>query len=180
LTSSQRPAPTSAWQAGGDVVDHRHGRERVRFLEDHADGAADGDDVDPRVVEVEAVEQHLALGASAGDLLVHAVDAADHRRLAAAGGADDRGHVVGAEGEVDSLDRVVGAVVGVQPAQLDLADAALAATGRRPPGLRLRGRGGGNPGRLAALLLLWVGLGHRGGLGRVLLVHARTPRVAGE
>ena len=52
--------------------------------------ATHGDDVDPRVVEVEAVEHHLPLGPRPGDLLVHAVDAADHRRLAAARGADDR------------------------------------------------------------------------------------------
>ena len=50
-----------------------------------------------RVVEVEPVEQDLALGPGAGDLLVHAVDAAHHRRLAAARGADDRRDLVGAK-----------------------------------------------------------------------------------
>ena len=48
------------------------------------------------------------------DLLMHPVDAANHGRLAAAGGSDDRGDVGGCEGEADVLDRVMGAVVGVQ------------------------------------------------------------------
>ena len=69
----------------------------------------------PRLVHVGVVEQHAALGARAGDLLVHAVDAADHRRLAAAGRADDRGDLVGAEIEVDALD-LLG--VAVERAQL--------------------------------------------------------------
>ncbi len=59
-----------------------------------------------RGVDVDVVEQHPALGARAGDLLVHAVDAADHRRLAASGGPDDRGDLVGLEGQVDALDAV--------------------------------------------------------------------------
>ena len=101
-------------QAGGDVVEDRHRRERVGLLEDHADRAAHGDDVDRGVVEVDVVEQHLALGARAGDLLVHAVDAAHHRRLAAAGRADDRGDLVGVEVEVDALDLLGGAVEGAQ------------------------------------------------------------------
>ena len=62
LTSSHRPAPRSDAstrssqvglrlaavepQAGGDVVEDRHRRERVGLLEDHADRAADRDDVD--------------------------------------------------------------------------------------------------------------------------------------
>ena len=117
-TSSHRPAPRSASstfcvqvlappggqaQAGGDVVEDRHRGEGVGLLEDHPDRAAHRDHVDGRVVHVGALEQHPTLGAGAGDLLVHAVDAADQRRLAAAGGADDGGHLVGAELEVDAL-----------------------------------------------------------------------------
>ena len=66
-----------------------------------------------------SVEQHPALGARPGDLLVHAVDAADHRRLAAARGADDRRHLVGAELEVDALDLLGVAVEGAQLLQPD-------------------------------------------------------------
>ena len=73
-----------------------------------------GHDVDVRRVEVDVVEQDLALRPRSGNLLVHPVDAADHRGLAAAGGADDRGHVARLEGEVHALDRMDVAVVGVQ------------------------------------------------------------------
>ncbi len=41
-------------QAGRDVVEDRHRRERVRLLEDHADRAAHRDDVDRRAVDVVA------------------------------------------------------------------------------------------------------------------------------
>ena len=104
-------------QAGGDVVEHRHRRERVGLLEDHPDRAAHRDDVDRRVVHVELVQQHASLGAGAGDLLVHAVDAAHHRRLATARRSDDRRDLVGAELEVDPLDLLGLAVEGAQALQ---------------------------------------------------------------
>ncbi len=107
-------------QAGGDVVEDRHRGEGVGLLEDHPDGAAHGDDVDGGVVDVELVEQHAPLGAGAGDLLVHAVDAAHHRGLAAAGGADDGGDLVGGEAQVDAPDLLGGAVEGAQPLQANL------------------------------------------------------------
>ena len=106
LAAGRRRCDAVKRRPGGDVVEDRHRRERVRLLEDHADRAAHGDDVDARAVDVDVVEQDLALGARAGDLLVHAVDAAHQRRLAAARRADDRRHLVGAEVEVDALDRV--------------------------------------------------------------------------
>src|SRR5271165_3660591 len=90
-------------QARRDVLVDRHRREGVRFLEDHPDRAADRDDVDRGVVDVDVLEHHLALGAGAGDLLVHAVDAAYERRLAGARRPDDRGDLVGGEVEVDPL-----------------------------------------------------------------------------
>ncbi len=79
----------------------------IRFLKDHADRTTHRDDVDPGVVEVEAIEQDLALGAGSGDLFVHAVDAAHHRRLAATRGSDDRRHRAGVEVEVDPAHGVV-------------------------------------------------------------------------
>ena len=77
-------------------------------------------DIDVRAVQVDVVEQHPAIRARPGDLLVHPVDAANHRRLPAAGGADDRGHVSGLEGQVEVLDRVIRTVIGVQALELDM------------------------------------------------------------
>ena len=133
-------------QAGGDVVEHRHRRERVGLLKDHADRAAHRDDVDRRVVDVGVVEQHAPLGVRAGDLLVHAVDAAHHRRLAAARRADDRGDLVGAEVEVDALDLFGLAVEGAQLLERDaqprlgLVQAARPRQGRRRARAALRRR----------------------------------------
>ena len=94
-------------QAGGDVVEDRHRRERVRLLEDHADHAADRGDVDrPGRRCRRRRAGTVALDARAGDLLVHAVDAAHERRLAAARRADHRRHLVGAVVQVDALDGV--------------------------------------------------------------------------
>ncbi len=138
LALAAAPAGTEA-QPGGDVVEHRHRRERVGLLEDHADRATHRDDVHRRVVHVGLVEQHAALGVSAGDLLVHAVDAAHHRRLAAARRADDRGDLVGAELQVDPLDLFGLAVEGAQ---------ALQAHAQARPGLDQAGDGRSDPVRL--------------------------------
>ena len=133
LTSSHRPRRAAAarrvasrslaahagqLQAGGHVVVDRHRRERVGLLEHHADRAADGGDVELGAVDVHAVEHDLALGARAGDQLVHAVEAADERRLAAAGRPDDGGHPVCLELDVDILQGLSLAVVGTQPFDL--------------------------------------------------------------
>src|SRR5207244_7311133 len=88
-----------------------------------------------RVVDVEVVELHGPLGACARDLLVHPVDAADHRRLAATGGTDDRGDLVGGKGEADVLDRVRGPVVRVEVLERDRV--ALAGGARTKPFVRL-------------------------------------------
>ena len=53
-------------QAEGDVVEDAH-RERVRLLEHHADVAAHGDRIDAPLVDVLAVEVHVALEAEAAD-----------------------------------------------------------------------------------------------------------------
>ena len=168
LTSSHSPAPRSDCstrsrvsprsaaeaQARGDVVEDRHGRERVGLLEDHPDGAPHADDVDARVVEVEVVEAHLAGGARPRDLLVHAVDAAHERRLAAARGPDHGGHAVGRVVEVDLLDRVGLAVERAELAQRDR----VALRGRRRRGGVLRpSRRPGWWGRLPVMSLGSVG-----------------------
>ena len=76
--------------------------------------AADRDRVDVGRVDVVAVEQDLALDARARDQLVHAVERAQERRLAAAGGADQRRDLVRLDRHVDVLDRQEVAVVQVQ------------------------------------------------------------------
>ena len=153
-------------QAGGDVVEDRHRRERVGLLEDHADRAAHRDDVDRGVVDVEVVEQHPALGARAGDLLVHAVDAAHHRRLAAARRADDRGHLVGAEVEVDALDLFGVAVEGAQLLERH-------ADGRL---LGARARGGAPAGATLAVLSCAGGEAGRSGSAACSAAGCRAPR----
>ena len=79
-------------RAVGDVVEDGLG-ERIRLLEDHADAPAQRDHVDARAVDVLAVEEQLPAGAAAGDQVVHAVDGAQQRALAAAARADDGRHL---------------------------------------------------------------------------------------
>src|SRR5690606_40621395 len=63
--------------------------ERVRLLEDHADAAPDLDGVHVRAVRVHVVEQDLAFDARGRHQVVHAVQAAEQRALAAARRADE-------------------------------------------------------------------------------------------
>ena len=79
-----------------DVVEHAEVREEVEVLEDHAEPPAHRDRVDRRVRDDLAVEEDVAVV----DLLQQ-VDAAQQRRLARAGGADQRDRVVLGHGEVD-------------------------------------------------------------------------------
>ena len=148
-------------QAGGDVVEDRHRRERVGLLEDHADDAAHRRRVDRRAVDVGVVERHRALGARARDLLVHAVDAAHERRLPAARGADHGRHLVRAVDEVDALD-------GVRRPRRRRAGRAARRSGRSRPPAR------GSAARAVAVRPRRRGRGARGARG------ARTaPREAG-
>src|SRR5262245_30904125 len=79
-------------------------REGVRLLEDHADARAQLDDVEPRAVDRLAVELDRARHPAAGDVVVHAVEAADQGRLPAAGGSDQRGDLPEQDVEVDVPD----------------------------------------------------------------------------
>ncbi len=74
--------------AEGDVLVDGH-REGRRLLEHHADLGAQGVEVQLGVEHVLAVEQHLAFGALAGIEVVHAVEDAQQRGLAAARRADE-------------------------------------------------------------------------------------------
>src|SRR5271166_352844 len=110
-------------QAEGDIVEDAH-RERVRLLEDHADVAPHHDGIDILRVDVLAEEMDVALETEAIDQVVHAVEAAQHRALAAAGRSDEAGdlalvnrHVAVAHGEKraiqDFLDLAVNGELGV-------------------------------------------------------------------
>ncbi len=86
-----------------DVVVDRLG-ERVGLLEDHPDVLAHLDGVDVVGVEVLPVVLDLAGHLGGGDEVVHPVQAADERALAAARGADERGDLVLVDREVDLAD----------------------------------------------------------------------------
>ena len=87
-------------RAEGEVVVDRF-RERVRLLEDHADPAPHLDRIDVGSIQVDAVVQDRALDPRRLDEVVHPVEAPQHGRLAAAGGSDEGGDLVLADGEVD-------------------------------------------------------------------------------
>ena len=89
----------------GDVVVDALG-ERVRLLEDHADPAAQRRpaSMSGPVMSL-AVEADLALHPGAGDQVVHPVEAAQQRALAAARRADQRGDLVAGDVDRDVLER---------------------------------------------------------------------------
>ena len=92
--------------------------ERVGLLEHHADVAAHHHRVDRLGVDVLAVELHVALEAEHRDQVVHPVEAAQHRALAAARGADEAG-------DLALLDRHVAVAHGEEVAVEDLVDVAV-------------------------------------------------------
>ena len=83
----------------GDVVGDRHVREQIEALEHHADAASDRVRVEAGLGDVDTVEQHLAVV----DRFEH-VDAAQERRLARPGGADQRDHVALGDVEIDAVE----------------------------------------------------------------------------
>ena len=80
----------------GDVVQHRHVREQVVRLEDHADAPPNRVLVDARVGDLLAVQPDRPVV----DVLQE-VGAAQQRRLAGSGGADQRGHGVRGDLQID-------------------------------------------------------------------------------
>src|SRR3954452_17646603 len=93
----------------GDIVVDRL-RERVGFLEHHADPSPELDHVDVGRVDVATVEPDVALGAAALDRVVHAVEAAQEGGLAAAGRADQRGDLTLRDIHADVEQGLLGAV----------------------------------------------------------------------
>src|SRR5438552_15781977 len=86
----------------------------VRLLEYHADLAPDLDRIDAGRVDVLPLYPHAARHARPGHHLVHPVEAADERRFAAAGRADERGHRLWGHRDADVVQHVVVAEPRVQ------------------------------------------------------------------
>jgi hypothetical protein len=101
-----------------DVLEHAQMREQVERLEDHPEPPAVGDRVAAGLGDHLAVEQHVAVV----DLL-EPVDAAQQRRLARAGRADQRDRLVLLDGEVDPAQHLAVPVGLGDPAQLEHAHA---------------------------------------------------------
>src|SRR5258708_13490050 len=87
-------AKTVQLEAGSDVVVDRHGGEWVCLLENHSDLPAK---LGGRgaVVGIDIADADAARDAGFRNSFVHAVQAADEGRLAAAGGSNERGSGVG-------------------------------------------------------------------------------------
>src|SRR6266513_2631150 len=75
-----------------DVVPDRHRREGSRSLEDHADVAANGDRAASLAINRRPQNLDCSIDARAGHRLVHAIETAKERRLAAARRTDDGGY----------------------------------------------------------------------------------------
>src|SRR6266850_3531627 len=99
--------------AEGDVVKDGLGK-RIGLLKDHANAAAQADDVGLGMVNIAAIEKNFAIHAKAGDGIVHAVEGAKQRGLSAPGGADDGGNQFFAERHGDLIHGEPFPVIGVQ------------------------------------------------------------------
>ncbi len=111
-----RPVPLEDPPLGQrEVLGDAQVREEVELLEDHADAAAYGVDVDVGVGHLGAADEDLALGG-----LLQQVDAAQQGRLAGTGGADDADDLALADLQVDAAQDVVVPEGLVQVAYLDL------------------------------------------------------------
>src|SRR5216684_7594574 len=102
-----------------DVLVDRH-RKRRRLLEHHADPGAQQIEIELGVENVDLVEHQLAGGALPRVEIVHPVEDPQQSRLAAAGRPDEGGDAVGAQRDVDVLQRMVLAVIEVQASRSDL------------------------------------------------------------
>ena len=115
------PVPGKAVNArpvGHVVVDGL--RERVGFLEYHADPRAQLHDVDRAVVDVGAVQRDMALDPHVVDGVVHAVEALDIGRLAASRRADQRRDPAFGDVQVDAGQRLLVAVPELEVARAHL------------------------------------------------------------
>jgi len=105
-------------QAVGDVVVDRL-RERIGALEDHPDPPSHLDRIDAVPVEVDPVVEEPPLDSCARHEVVHPVEAAQERRLAAARRADQRRDRVLVDLERDVLDGQRAPVGDRQPVDVE-------------------------------------------------------------
>src|ERR1700682_3678518 len=115
-------------QAIGNVVKNRLG-ERIGTLKDHADAAAMRGNVLRK--DVLAIEKNFALEPGAAHGFVHAVEGAKQGGLAATGGANERGDLIGGDAHADIEEDLLAAVK-----EIELGDGHAHGEGRR----RLAGR----------------------------------------
>src|ERR1017187_4250999 len=94
-------------QADRDVVGDGHGRERIRFLEHHADAAADDDRLNTGRVNVVTEQANLAGHPRFGHEFMHPVERAQKSGFAAAAGANDGGDGPGGDVERDVLEHMI-------------------------------------------------------------------------
>ena len=92
-------------RAKGDILVDGFGK-RVGLLKNHAHAATEVDRVDALGIDIVAVERHGALDARTLDQVIHAVDAAQKRRLAAARRANEGGDGVFGDVEVKPRQRM--------------------------------------------------------------------------
>jgi hypothetical protein len=96
----------------GDILEDGLGK-RVGLLEHHAHARPELHWIELGVVDVLVVDRDLAGDAATGDRIVHAVDAAQERRLAATRGANEGHHALFGNVDRDVLERVLLGVVDV-------------------------------------------------------------------
>ena len=101
--------PVNAGPVGHVLVDRF--RERIGLLEHHADPRPELHHVDVAAIDVAVVQRDGAGHPADVDDVVHAVEAAQERRLAAARRADQRRHLVLRQVDVDVEERLL---VGVE------------------------------------------------------------------
>ena len=123
-SAPSRGTPFTRQRRLDDVAEHRHVREQVEVLEDHADiGALPGDLPLPQLVELVAallVADELAVDLEpAGVDLLEMVDAAQQRGLARSGRADDAHDLAALHLEVDAFEHLVDAEALADPFGLD-------------------------------------------------------------
>ncbi len=114
--------PAHAQTVGHVLVDRL--RERIRLLEHHADAHPHFDRIHVlgQDVHVVGLEDDLAFVAVARIQVVHAVEAAQQRALAAAAGADQRRDLVFLDRHRDALEALEVAIVEAEVAHLGLVD----------------------------------------------------------